>query len=219
VALHDDKKYAINDGRLVSTDGLNVPDWEYPQWLIEKHVPGCNCKHAIIKDRDSFLAGPLARVNNNFSQLSPDAQKIAAEVGFKVPCFNPFTSIIARAIEIVHAIDASIALIDELGEPKYEEPKVEIKAGESYAVTEAARGICCHGGRIDKDGICQKWDIVAPTARNVYNLEKDFNEFVPQLLDYSDEELKLYCEVMIRNYDPCQSCATHSMKVNLVRER
>lgn len=218
VALHDDKKYAINDGRLISTEGLNVPDWEYPQWIIERHVPGCNCKHAIIKGRDSFLTGPLGRVNNNFDQLSPDARKAAAEVGFKAPCFDPFMSIVARAIELVHALDACCALIDEIGDPKYEEPKFEYQAGESYAVTEAARGICCHGGRVDKNGVVQKWDIVAPTARNVYNLEKDFQEFVPKLLNLSDEELTLKCEVMIRNYDPCQSCATHSLKVRLHRE-
>lgn len=219
VSLHDVRRYAINEGRLVSTEGLDVPDWEYPIWILEKHVPGCNCKHAIIKGRDSFLVGPLARVNNNFDQLSPDAKKAAEEVGFKAPCFNPFMSIVARAIEILHSLDASMTLIDWIGEPKYEEPKFEYKAGESYAVTEAARGICCHGGRIDKNGVVQKWDIVAPTARNVYNLEKDFQEFVPKLLHLSDEELTLKCEIMVRNYDPCQSCATHSIKVRIHRER
>ncbi len=218
VSLRDEGKYPINGGRLVSTEGLDVPDWEYPEWLLEKHVPGCNCKHAVVKGRDSFLVGPLARVNNNFEQLSEDARAIAKEVGFNAPSFNPFHSIIARTLEIVHAIDTLIALIDEIGEPVYEKPKYKIKAGEGYAVTEAARGICCHGGRIDKDGVCQAWDIVAPTSRNVYNLEKDFECFVPKLLDLSDEDLTLKCEMMIRNYDPCQSCATHSIKVNLRRE-
>lgn len=219
VALHDDSRYAINDGRLVSTEGLNVPDWEYPQWIIEKHVPGCNCKHAVIKGRDSFMVGPLPRVNNNFDQLSADTKAAAREVGFSAPNFNPFMSIVARALEIMHALDRSVELIDMLGDPKNEEPRYEVRAGESYAVTEAARGICCHGGRIDKDGVCQKWDIVAPTARNVYNLEKDFQEFLPKLVHLSDEELTLKCEMMIRNYDPCQSCATHSIKVRLHREK
>ncbi|MGB4429061.1 MAG: nickel-dependent hydrogenase large subunit, partial [Thermacetogeniaceae bacterium] len=218
VSLRGEDRYPINEGRLVSTEGLDVPDWEYPEWLIEKHVPGCNCLHAIVKGRDSFMVGPLARVNNNFDLLSKDAQAIAREVGFSAPSFNPFHSIIARGVEITNAIDRAIELIDEIGDPVYEEPKYEIKAGEGYAVTEAARGICCHGGKIDKDGVCQAWDIVAPTSRNVYNLEKDFEYFVPKLLNLSDEELTLKCEMMIRNYDPCQSCATHSIKVNLRRE-
>lgn len=218
VSLYNENKYPINEGRLVSTEGLDVPEWEYPEWLLEKHVPGCNCKHSIIKGRDSFAVGPLPRVNNNFENLSPDARAAASEIGFSVPSFNPFHSIIARALEIVHSIDSAIALIDEIGEPVYEKPKYEVRAGESYAITDATRGICCHGGKIDSDGVCQQWDIVAPTSRNVYNLEKDFQEFVPKLLDLSDEELTLKCEMMIRNYDPCQSCATHSLKVNLHRE-
>jgi len=218
VALHDDKEYGVTHGRLISTEELDVPDWEYPEWLIESHVPGCNAKHAIVKGRDSFLTGPLARVNLNFEQLSPDAKAIASEVGFKAPCFNPYMSIVARGIELVHSLDDAIQTIDLLGEPKYEEPKYTIRAGEGYAVTEAPRGICCHGGRIDRDGIVQKWDIVAPTARNVYNIEKDLAEFVPQLLDLPDEELTLKCEMLIRSYDPCLSCATHSIKVRIHRE-
>lgn len=218
VALQDEGKYAINEGRLVSTEGLDVPEWDYPKYMIEKHVPECNCKHSTIKDRDSFLVGPLARVNLNFKTLSADAQKAAREIGFSIPCYNPFMSIVARAIELVHAIDTSIELIDEIGTPVFERPRFSYKAGKSFAATEAPRGTCCHGGQIDKYGVIKKWDIVAPTARNVYNLNKDFQEFIPKLLDLSDEDLTLKCEVMIRNYDPCQSCATHSLKVRLQRE-
>ena len=81
MSLRGEDIYPINEGRLVSTEGLDVPDWEYPEWLIEKHVPGCNCLHAIVKGRDSFMVGPLARVNNNFDLLSKGAQAIAREVG------------------------------------------------------------------------------------------------------------------------------------------
>ncbi len=218
VALKHESEYAVTNGRLVSTDGLDVAEWEYPQWLIETHVPGSNAKHAIVQGRDSMLVGPLARVNVNFGQLSPDAQAIAREIGFKAPDFNPYMSIVARGIELVHAIDESIRTIDLLGEPKYEEPRFTVKAGEGYAITEAPRGICTHGGKIDKDGIVQKWDIVAPTARNVYNIEKDMNEFVPKLLHLSDEELTLKCEMLIRSYDPCLSCSVHSLKVKIRRE-
>jgi coenzyme F420-reducing hydrogenase alpha subunit len=218
VALRNETEYAVTNGRLVSTEGLDVAEWEYPQWLIETHVPGCNAKHAIIQGRDSFMVGPLARVNLNFGQLSADAQAIAREIGFEAPDFNPYMSIVARGIELVNAIDDSIKTIDLLGEPKYEEPKYTVKAGEGYAITEAPRGICTHGGKIDKDGIVQKWDIVAPTARNVYNIEKDLNEFVPKLLHLSDEELTLKCEMLIRSYDPCLSCSVHSLKVKIRRE-
>jgi coenzyme F420-reducing hydrogenase alpha subunit len=219
VSLYDPKRYPINEGRLISNEGLDVPDEEYPIWILEKHVMSCNCKHAYIKGKGIFALGPLMRVNNNFNTLSADAKKAAAEIGFTVPCFKPYFSIVARAIEFVHAIDASIELIDILGEPKLEEIKYEYKAGESYAVVEAARGSAMHGGRVDKYGVIQKYDLIAPTARNIAALEADFQAFVPQLVGLSDEELTLKCEMMIRNYDPCQSCATHSIKVNLRREK
>lgn len=216
VAIHDPDHYAINDGRLVSTMGLNVPNWEYPKVIIEKHVPHSNAKHAIIEGRDSFLVGPLARVNLNFDQLSADAKAAAKEIGFQPVNYNPYASIMARAIEIVHSLDESIAIINRL-QYKHEVPSYEVKAGESYAVTEAARGICCHGYKIDKYGIVEKADIVAPTARNVYNMEKDYFELVPMLLNEPDDEITLKCEMLIRSYDPCYSCSTHAIKVNLQR--
>jgi coenzyme F420-reducing hydrogenase alpha subunit len=218
VALRSNDHYAIIDGNLISNRGLDVPNWEYPEVILERHVPGNNAKQAIIKGRDSFLTGPLARVNLNFDLLSADAQAAAKDIGFTVPNYNPFMSLVARGIELIHTIDDFIATVDQLGQTKYEKPSYQVKAGEAYAVTEAPRGICCHGGRIGKDGIVQKYDIVAPTARNTYNLEKDFEAFIPKLVDRSDEELKLLAEMMIRNYDPCQSCATHLMRVKIHRE-
>ncbi len=219
VSLFDPKRYPINNGMLFSNLGLHVPDTEYPNWIIETHVEGCNCKHASIKGRGSFMVGPLSRINNNFATLSADAKKAAAEVGFSVPCYNPFMSIVVRAIELVNTVDMCVEMIDWLGEPKLEPVKYEYKAGESYGVVEAPRGIACHGGRVDKNGYIAKWDIVAPTARNIASLEADFREFLPKLLNLPDDDLTLKCEMMVRNYDPCQSCATHSIKVNLRREK
>lgn len=216
VALHDPTQYAVNDGNLVSTKGLNVPNSAYREVLIERHVPHSNAKHAVVKDRDSFLVGPLARVNLNFEQLSPDAKKVAAEVGFEPPAFNPFLNAVARGIELVHAVDECLQIIDRL-ELKPEEIKVEVKAGEGYAVTEAPRGICCHGYRVNQDGYITWADVVAPTARNAYNIEKDLWEFVPQLLDLPLEEATLKCEMLIRAYDPCFSCSVHTLKLR-VRE-
>lgn len=214
VALHDSSQYAVNEGDLVSTRGLNVPNHAYREVLIERHVPHSNAKHAVIKDRDSFLVGPVARVNLNFEQLSPDAKAAARETGLQFPNFNPFVSAAARGIELVHAVDECIEIIDRL-KLKPEEIKVRVKAGEGYAVTEAPRGICCHGYKINQDGLITWADVVAPTARNAYNMEKDLWEFVPAILNLPLEEATLKCEMLIRAYDPCFSCATHTLKLRL----
>lgn len=217
VSMHDPSQYAINEGQLVSTEGLDVPNHEYPRVIIEKHVPHSNAKHATIVDRDSFLVGPVARLNNNFDQLSADAKRAALDAGIKPPLFSPFANALARAVELVHSIDESIEIIDRL-ELKPETVSFEIKAGEGYAVTEAARGICCHGYRIDKDGIVEMADIVAPTARNAYNIEKDLRGFVPTIINLPEEDLALKSEMLIRAYDPCFSCSVHTVRVKVHRE-
>lgn len=210
--------YAVNQGRLVSTEGLDIPNEAYIEHLIEKQVAHSNAKHSIVKGRDSFLVGPLARVNLNFDQLSSDAKAVAREIGFQVPNFNPFMSGVARGIEMVSAIDDSITIIDYVIDVlglKPEEISYQVKAGEGYAVTEAPRGICCHGYMINRYGVIEKADIVAPTSRNAFNIEKDFWEFAPTVIDLPLEEATLKCEMLLRTYDPCFSCSVHSLKVRV----
>ena len=59
--------------------------------------------------------------------------------------------------------------------------------------------------------------IVPPTSQNQGTIEADLRQFVGQRLDLPDEKLTWQCEQMVRNYDPCISCATHFLKVNLER--
>ncbi len=214
VAIHDEEKYAVNEGRLTSTEGLDVPNDAYSEHLVEKQVGHSNAKHSVVKGRDSFLVGPLARVNLNFNQLSFDAKAVAKEINFTVPNFNPFMSGVARSLEMITAIDRSIAIIDGL-DLKPEEVSCQVKAGEGYAVTEAPRGICSHGYIINRYGMVEKADIVAPTSRNALNIEKDFWEYAPTVINLPEEEATLKCEMLLRAYDPCFSCAVHSLRVRI----
>lgn len=214
VALHDPARYSVNQGRLLSTEGLDIPNEAYIEHLLEKQVGHSNAKHSVVKGRDSFLVGPLARVNLSFNQLSADAKAVAKETGIKFPNFNPFVSGVARGLEMITAIDDSIEIIDRLKlEP--EENSYQVKAGEGYAVTEAPRGICSHGYTINRYGAVEKADIVAPTSRNAFNIEKDFWEFAPTVIHLPLEEATLQCEMLLRTYDPCFSCAVHSLKVRI----
>lgn len=160
------------------------------------------------------MVGPLPRVNLNFDKLSPDARKAANQIGFQPPVFKPYMSIVARVLEVVNAIDESIAIIDRL-KPKQEELSFEIKAGEGAAITEAPRGILYHYYKFDKEGKVEKADIVTPTAHYAYNVERDLYELVPNLLDQPLEEATLKCEMLIRAYDPCISCSTHLAKLKI----
>ena len=54
-----------------------------------------------------------------------------------------------------------------------------------------------------------------PTAQNQPAIEADLRAFVQNHLDLSLEELTHQCEVTIRTYDPCISCATHFLDLTV----
>ena len=49
-------------------------------------------------------------------------------------------------------------------------------------------------------------------------IEADLFDVVGRYVALSDEELTLRCEQTIRNYDPCISCATHVLDLEIERE-
>ncbi len=221
IAVRSSEEYAIYDGRVVSTEGLDIAAWDYRNHIRERHVPPAHALHSYVVGRGSFLVGPLARVNLNREQLSDNAkaalEKVRKAKGVEFPSFNPFHGAIARAVELVHAVDECIKIIDRL--ELVEEPiSYQIKAGEGFAVTEAPRGLLYHSYRINDQGIIEEADIVSPTAHNVYNMEEDLRAFIPTVLDLPDDEATLKCETVIRNYDPCFSCSAHFLKMRIERE-
>ena len=62
----------------------------------------------------SYMAGALARFNNNYDQLHPEAKKLAEAFEFKPLCFNPYMNSVAQLVEVVHSVKDSIRLIDEV---------------------------------------------------------------------------------------------------------
>jgi sulfhydrogenase subunit alpha len=209
LAISDSKSYAINNGRFRSTEGLNIHESEYRDYISEKQVPYSTALHSHVKTRDSFMVGPLPRVNLNFGQLSSDAKDAAKRSGVKFPNYNPFVSHLARAIEVVHSIDESIEIIDRLPLKEEEKKDITCRAGFGAAITEAPRGSLYHSYLLDNNGIVQKADLVPPTAHNANNVEKDMHDFIQTLLDQPIEEIQRKCEMLVRAYDPCISCSTH----------
>ncbi len=48
-------------------------------------------------------------------------------------------------------------------------------------------------------------------------MEHDLRLFVPGALQEPDDELARLCEMTVRNYDPCISCATHFLQLEVER--
>ena len=218
VALRHPDEYPLNAGRLVSNRGLDIPVRDYEDHFQEEHVPHSHALQSALKARGPYLVGPLARYNLNFDRLSPLAQEAAKEAGLAPECRNPFKSIIVRAVETLYAVDEALRLIEAYEMPDAPAIPATPRAGVGYACTEAPRGILYHRYRLDDQGLIREAKIVPPTSQNQKSMESDLGLFVSGHLDLPDDKLTWQCEQMIRNYDPCISCATHFLKVRWEKE-
>lgn len=218
VALRHPAEYPFNEGRIVSNKGLDIAASEFDEHVIEEHVAYSNALHAALKGRGAYLAGPMARYNLNFDKLSPLAREAAREAGLSPECRNPFQSIVARSVEVLYACDEALRIIDEYEPPDQAAVEIVSRAGVGYGCTEAPRGLLYHRYRIDEQGLIADAKIVPPTSQNQKRIEADLRRFVSGYLDLSKEQLTRRCEQAVRNYDPCISCATHFLRLEIERE-
>ncbi len=217
ISLSHPDEYPFNEGRLISNKGLNIEASEYEDHFEEEHVAHSNALHSVLKERGAYFVGPMARFNLNFDRLSPLARESAREVGLNGACTNPFKSIVVRSIEVLYAFDEALRIIETYEKPERPFIEVENKEAEGHAFTEAPRGMLYHRYKIDGDGKILEANIIPPTSQNQKTIENDLWHYVPDHLDLTQEELTWQCEQAIRNYDPCISCATHFLKLNVER--
>jgi sulfhydrogenase subunit alpha len=213
VSLSHPDEYPMNEGRLVSSRGLDIGIGEYEEHFEERHEPYTNALHSVLKERGHYLVGPLARFALNFDRLSARARAVANECGLEIPCRNPFRSIVVRAIEMLYAAEEALRIIGSYERPEHPAIEVDPAGKRGCGLTEAPRGSLYHRYEIDRGGLITSAKIVPPTSQNQLTIEDDLRRFVPGHLHLSDEELQRRCEQAVRNYDPCISCATHFLKL------
>jgi coenzyme F420-reducing hydrogenase alpha subunit len=141
----------------------------------------------------------------------------AAEAGLGEECRDAFRSIVVRSVELVHACDESLRIIDAYDAPDRPAEPVEPIAGIGYGVSEAPRGLLYHRYRLDADGTILDAKIVPPTSQNQLAIEDDLRDVVARNTRLTDDALRALCEQTIRNYDPCISCATHFLDLEVER--
>ena len=217
VALRSPGEYPITRGRLVSTLGLDIGPEEFEHRVVEDHVEHSTALHARLVERGDYLLGPLARFALNAHELSPIALAAAAEAGLSAAERNPFRSIVVRAVEVLYACDEALSIISRYREPDRAAVTVPPRAGVGYGWTEAPRGMLWHRYEVDAEGTITSARIVPPTSQNQAAIEHDLFHFVEGHLHLADEELGHRAEQVIRNYDPCISCATHFLDLSVDR--
>ena len=216
VALSHPDEYAMNEGDIASSTGMMISVDQYDAHFKEHHVAHSTALHSVRRDSNlPYFLGPLARVNLNRDQLSPSAKRLADELKFPADCHNPFQSIVARGLELVHAYEESLSILKDYQPTGPARVEYQPTRGAGSSATEAPRGLLFHHYAIDADGKIVSARIIPPTSQNQGQIERDVTDYLTVRLQTapSREQLATDAERLVRTYDPCISCSTHFLKV------
>ncbi len=218
VSLRKAGEYPITLGRIVSSRGLDIDIAEFDSEFKESHAPHSTALHCHHRGQD-YLVGPLARINLNLDQLPFSTRSLMKASGVRFPSSNIFHGIVARALEIHAALTEAIRLLQ--GYQPTDTPYLEAapRAGVGFGATEAPRGILWHRYELDAGGSIVSARIVPPTSQNQARMEADLRASLNHFgLDQTEQKIRQHAETVIRNYDPCISCATHFLKLNIKKK-
>ncbi len=217
VALQHPHEYPMNGGRIISSAGLNIDISEFEQHFHERQVPHSTALHAYLHGKP-YLVGPLARVNVLHEQLPAHLLALLDDSPVRFPSRNLFHSVVARAIEIAYAMEEAIRLLRDYSVLKQTAVPFTPLAAEGFGCTEAPRGLLWHRYAFHADGTVANARIVPPTSQNQARMEADLRHALQAFgLERDEEALRLHAEQVIRNYDPCISCATHFLQLKIRR--
>lgn len=227
VSLRGTDGYPVLGGRIVSDRGLDIDVADFDREFGEEHVAHSTALHGRRRTGDTYLTGPLARWANNRDLVPSEVDALATELGVGAIERNPFRSIVIRALEVLIATVEAQEVVAGYVEPATSSIDVIPTAGVGWGVSEAPRGILVHRYETDETGTILDARIVPPTSQNQAAIEADVRRVVedhlelhrgdadPAVAEQADRELRHRCETAVRNHDPCISCATHFLTVDV----
>ena len=200
------------------TPGLDISPAEYDEHFEEEHVERSTALHSRLRERGTYLCGPLARFSLNFDRLSPLAREAAREAGLEAPCRDPFRSIVVRSVELVYACDEALRLIDAYEEPDAPAVPVEPVAGTGYGVERGAArpALPPLPARRRRARSSTRRSSRRP-RRTSWRSRTTCATSSAATPSSATTQLRALCEQTIRNYDPCISCATHFLDLEVER--
>ena len=206
----------MNEGRIVSSDGLDLAATEWRSEFSEQQVAWSHALQSRGRDGRAYLLGPMARVTLAAAQLHPIAAAALARTGLaREIAVNPYRSIVARAIELVDATAEALDIVEAYEQP--DAPAAAWQPGPASAAwaTEAPRGLIFQAYELDQRGHVAHAQIVPPTSQNQAAIEADLAAFAPRVLGLPHDVATHRIEQLIRSYDPCISCATHFLDLSV----
>jgi sulfhydrogenase subunit alpha len=216
VALRDPGEYPMNEGRIVSSDGLDIAPTDWRTEFSEEQVAWSHALHARGRDGRAYLLGPMARITLAGDRLHPTAAAALRQTGLAGEiAVNPYRSIVARAVELVDATAEALDIVEGYQQPDAAAAPWQPGPANAAWATEAPRGLIFHAYELDDRGLVAHAQIVPPTSQNQAAIEADLAAFAPRVLDLPRDKATLRIEQLIRSYDPCISCATHFLDLSV----
>ncbi len=124
---------------------------------------------------------------------------------------------LARGIEVLYAFDEALRIARAYEPPAEAAASWTARAGVGHGATEAPRGTLYVRVETDAAGDVVEIRIVPPTSQNQARIEDDLRLLAPRVLQLPEDEARRTCESAIRDYDPCISCSTHFLTLDIER--
>jgi F420-non-reducing hydrogenase large subunit len=192
--------------------------WSYEKFCYFKPVGW----KGLVDGKDSgiYRATPLSRLNISKGFTTPLAQAefekyhgTFRDLGVKGPVHFTMATHWARVIELLYASEKLLELSQdpEITGKHVRNPVKE--PGEGVGILEAPRGTLVHHYVADKNGITTDVNLVVGTTNNNAPMNLSVRKAATALIKnwmVSDGLLNAV-EMAYRAYDPCNSCATHTL--------
>ena len=179
----------MNDGRIVSTDGLDIAIDAWEPAFEEDQVERGPTRSRRGRTRASvYLLGPAARItltaSGSIRSLPRRWRALASRDEIRR---NPFWSIAARAVELVHAT-AEARTHRRLSSRRRASAARQAPARAPPPGRPRRRAACCSTATRSTRRARRRAQIVPPTSQNQAAIEADLTAFAPTVLDLPHAE-------------------------------
>ena len=209
----------MNEGRIVSSGGLDMPVEEYEKHFSEEHVQQSNALHSVTAPRDENRIWSAPCPGQSLLRPAlPIAKRRGRGLQGGLALPEQLQEHHRAGDRADHAFEEAIAIIKDYN-AELSPSRVPYKPGPGSGchATEAPRGLLYHRYRIGDDGLIAEAKIVAADVPEPGTASRTTCGLTSPVVRLDDAEATRRCEHLIRNYDPCISCATHFLKLVIDR--